>query len=499
MFHRVSIGPFTTKVADFKAFLIWRMELEQVLPRFELTNLFKSLPRCVYSSVEFEDTSTNTTTTTTDDEHSNFTTEEFNMTDTEKNIIESVCRDDRTQLLTQTKKLAKSASKDKNSEGDKNRDAELVDQSVVSKLLQLCCVFDSVECATAIINGDLGTVPLINEMDDRGLSVLHTAAEMHATRCIRLLLHKRARTDVKTKDGRGLIALQLSLLSKRMDVPWTPDDSIEDLLVLLSELDLTAIRLLLEKTKEIAEVAYLSAMEGRVVSLAALLMVAAEKVNVTVLVLKPDNVFGIKETTTIYECVIRETLSLGQDETLSSGAAKWSRSDTSEKRKFLLCQIELLQLFGAVSKSCYGDRKIISPLIPAIQAGDEALVKLLLKTSINVNETDTEGNSALHLSLKSSSGSSPQQLRILCLLLKHGAGVSRKNRLGLTALHVAAANGNLQALQILLLEDPSSVNSVTEMKETPLFFAAKNDFWDCADLLLRSGANTEILNLRLET
>lgn len=113
--------------------------------------------------------------------------------------------------------------------------------------------------------------------------------------------------------------------------------------------------------------AYLSAMEGRVVSLAALLMVAAEKVNVTVLVLKPDNVFGIKETTTIYECVIRETLSLGQDETLSSGAAKWSRSDTSEKRKFLLCQIELLQLFGAVSKSCYGDRKIISPLIPAIQ------------------------------------------------------------------------------------------------------------------------------------
>lgn len=212
MFHLVSIGPFTTKVADFKAFLIWRMELEQVLPRFELTNLFKSLPRCVYSSVEFEDTSTNTTTTTTDDEHSNFTTEEFNMTDTEKNIIESVCRDDRTQLLTQTKKLAKSASKDKNSEGDKNRDAELVDQSVVSKLLQLCCVFDSVECATAIINGDLGTVPLINEMDDRGLSVLHTAAEMHATRCIRLLLHKRARTDVKTKDGRGLIALQLSLL-----------------------------------------------------------------------------------------------------------------------------------------------------------------------------------------------------------------------------------------------------------------------------------------------
>lgn len=34
------------------------------------------------------------------------------------------------------------------------------------------------------------------------------------------------------------------------------------------------------------------------------------------------------------------------------------------------------------------------------------------------------------------------------LLLKHGARVRQKDRLGLTAVHVAAANGNLEALKV---------------------------------------------------
>lgn len=38
--------------------------------------------------------------------------------------------------------------------------------------------------------------------------------------------------------------------------------------------------------------------------------------------------------------------------------------------------------------------------------------------------------------------------RIVWLLLDHGAEVSQKNKLGLTALHVAAANGNSQAIQV---------------------------------------------------
>lgn len=40
--------------------------------------------------------------------------------------------------------------------------------------------------------------------------------------------------------------------------------------------------------------------------------------------------------------------------------------------------------------------------------------------------------------------------RIMWLLLKHGARVNQKNKLGLTAVHLAAANGNLQALKVYI-------------------------------------------------
>ncbi|KAE8021669.1 hypothetical protein FH972_007540 [Carpinus fangiana] len=398
------------------------------------------------------------------------------MTEVKPSLIEAIYQDDKAQLLTHTKTLFQSGS-------------EPLDRRVVSKLLQLCCASDSVECATALVNGEFGTVPLVNETDEAGWSPLHTAAKSHAKRCVEVLLKKRARTDLKTKDGRSLLPLQLSLSCSRMEVIWNPDDySIEDLVVLLTEKDLTTVRLLSVKTKEIAEVAYANAVQGRIVPLAALLIVAPEKVNEGVLELR-DADSGSKENTTIYEGVIRESLSLGR-QTTTFRAAKRSCSPTegenAERRKLLLREIELLQLFGAVASSGSTDRKVTSPLIRACQAGDVTIIELLLKTNIDINDTDAEGNSALHWSLKA----------IAFLLLKHGARVSQKNKLGLTALHLAAANGNSQALHTFLLEDPDAINYKTETKETPLFFAVKNDHIECAELLLRWGANSEVLNLR---
>ncbi|GAV72330.1 LOW QUALITY PROTEIN: RRM_1 domain-containing protein/Ank_2 domain-containing protein/OST-HTH domain-containing protein, partial [Cephalotus follicularis] len=250
----------------------------------------------------------------------------------------------------------------------------------------------------------------------------------------------------------------------RMDVIWNPDDySIEDLVVCLGEKDLTTVKLLSAKTKEIDDVAYASAMGGKVVALAALLLVAAAKVNESILVLH-DADLGTKEKTNVYECVIREALSFGGSTTTTSlRAAKrtctHTESEIAERRKLLLCEIELLQLFGAAGQSGYGDKKVISPLIFASQAGDEAVIELLLKKN-NVNDTDAEGNSALHCCLKASKGSSEQQIK-------------------------------------LLREDPDCIHSKTGMKETPLFFAVKNDHLNCAELLLRWGANSEVLNLRI--
>lgn len=108
------------------------------------------------------------------------------------------------------------------------------------------------------------------------------------------------------------------------------------------------------------------------------------------------------------------------------------------------------------------------------------------------------------------------------LLLVHGARITHKNKLGLSAVHLAAANGNLSALevysfliflvcvshpklkqdndilslQILLAAYPELVHSKTVIKETPLFFAVKNNHLDCVELLLQCGASSEIHNLR---
>ena len=102
------------------------------------------------------------------------------------------------------------------------------------------------------------------------------------------------------------------------------------------------------------------------------------------------------------------------------------------------------------------------------------MIKLLLKTSVEVDETDAEGNSALHCSLKASMASVSKQIRsssllspvslhlfifisntdrtfisrVIWLLLEHGARVSHKNKLGLNAVHIAAANGNPEALHV---------------------------------------------------
>jgi len=121
------------------------------------------------------------------------------MAEVKPSLIEAIYEDDKAQLLTHTKRLFQSGS-------------EPLDRRVVSKLLELCCASDSVECASSLVNGEFGTVPLVNEMNEAGWSPLHTAAKSHAKRCVEVLLKKR---DLKTKDGHSLLPLELSLSCSR--------------------------------------------------------------------------------------------------------------------------------------------------------------------------------------------------------------------------------------------------------------------------------------------
>lgn len=132
--------------------------------------------------------------------------------------------------------------------------------------------------------------------------------------------------------------------------------------------DLGAVRMLCEKTKEVAELACAKAVEGEVVALAALLLFDADKINESVIEFR-DTDSGPKEKLTIYEHVVRKVLTLGSATTVLTSAKPSciSDSENTEKRKILISEIELLQHFGAVVQSCCTDKKVTSPFIRAVQ------------------------------------------------------------------------------------------------------------------------------------
>ncbi|KAJ7970974.1 Ankyrin repeat family protein [Quillaja saponaria] len=285
-------------------------------------------------------------------------TEEFLKSEAGRSLLKLIRDDNKSHFLTEAKRIFEN-------------DSDALDRSTVSKLLRLCCASDSVDCASALLNGDLAIVPPVNEMDESGRSALHIAADKHAARCIELLLQNHARTDLKTIDERAQLALDLSLSSNRMDVKWAPDkNSVEDLVVALSGKEWSAVRFLVENTKELSEVAYANAVKGCVVGLAALLIVAENKVKELTVELHDAN-SGAKEKMTLYEFIISKALSLAHATTPSTMARHSSsteaESENAEIRKLSLCEIKLLQLFGADVPTSSTVMRMTLPLIRAVQ------------------------------------------------------------------------------------------------------------------------------------
>ncbi|KAK3136830.1 hypothetical protein QOZ80_5BG0443110 [Eleusine coracana subsp. coracana] len=357
-----------------------------------------------------------------------------------------------------------------------------LDHEVSARLLHLACKHDAVQCARLLLEGGgSGLAPApVDARDKLTRTPLHVAAETHSARCIELLLSKNARVDLRVVDGQPLLPLEIALMSRRVQVQWSPDKSIEDLLAFFNGKDLTAVRLLAEKTRVLGELAYRYAMEGRVPALAMLLLVVEEKISGLVSVV----IEGVRTKRSIYNSIVDEALSLGDA----------PARDGNERRKALLCEIQLLNQFGSASWRAQNDKRTLVPLLRAAKVGDMNVIKMLLMGNVDVNEVDSEGNTALHWCL--SGISSKQEPRIVWLLLKNGARVFQGNKLGLTPVHSAAAKGNYKALQSLLLHEPDCVDIPSKTKETPLFFAVKNGSVDCVKLLLRFGADTKARNLR---
>lgn len=120
------------------------------------------------------------------------------------------------------------------------------------------------------------------------------------------------------------------------------------------------------------------------------------------------------------------------------------------------------------------------------------VTKMLLMGNVDVNEVDSEGNTALHWCLSGISRTQePRCLfrkstlltitfkvtcschfwmplnhllflyRIVWLLLKNGARVFQGNKLGLSPVHSAAAKGNYKALQVYFVTSVNEMNLMT--------------------------------------
>ncbi|XP_020593436.1 uncharacterized protein LOC110033690, partial [Phalaenopsis equestris] len=412
--------------------------------------------------------------------------EALQLSNLETRLVEMVWQDDSSRL----ESLLKHTSEHE-LESPHSKD-EALDPNVAARLLQLTCKLDSVKCAQVLIEGKTAMSVNINEMDCFGRSPLHTAAEMLSAKCVGLLLRKHARADLRSNDGDALLPLEISLASQRMHISWSPEESVEKLLVSLKGMDLTVIRLLAEATKDLTELFYMMAVDGRVVELASLLLVAADKLRVAASIHGKNNSLSSEKNKTMYELVLEESLILLE---MVKGGQCWNSLHwIHEKRQALLCQIKLLHLFGFASTINWGNKKDFAPLLRAFQAGDELLSEVLIRKSLDANDINEDGNSSLHLYLKGDTSS--QDPRILRSLLKCGARLYQHNKLGLTPIHLASLKGNYESLQILLLHAPEYVDILSVTNETPLFFAVKGNSANCVKLLLQFGANRDALNLR---
>src|SRR5438552_2420404 len=120
-------------------------------------------------------------------------------------------------------------------------------------------------------------------------------------------------------------------------------------------------------------------------------------------------------------------------------------------------------------------------LADAVEKGDRASVRALLKQHADVNAAQPDGMTALHWAAYL------DDLETAKLLAKAGANVKATNDYGVTPLSLACLNGNA-ALVELLLDGGADPNTTLRGGETALMTASRTGKSGPVKLLLARGA-----------
>jgi uncharacterized protein len=124
-------------------------------------------------------------------------------------------------------------------------------------------------------------------------------------------------------------------------------------------------------------------------------------------------------------------------------------------------------------------------LADAAERRDQAAVRALLQTGVDVNAAQVDGTTALHWAAYN------EDAETVALLLKAKANVNATNRYGVPPLALACTNGNAAVVK-LLLEAGADANTTMSGGETVLMLAARSGNAEAVKSLLARGAKHDV-------
>ena len=146
--------------------------------------------------------------------------------------------------------------------------------------------------------------------------------------------------------------------------------------------------------------------------------------------------------------------------------------------------------------SCHLDLRNKLPLFAAVNNNSSELVEMLLKHGANIDVTDSDGNTALHLAINRCRLSrylhtpvvSNNAKSVPDILLENKADVNIVNNYGQTPLCEAASNGLLDIVSKMLEHYGGNPNKAS-LNESPLACACTVQNAELVDMLLKHGAD----------
>uniref|UniRef100_A0AAR2ISU4 Poly [ADP-ribose] polymerase n=1 Tax=Pygocentrus nattereri TaxID=42514 RepID=A0AAR2ISU4_PYGNA len=143
---------------------------------------------------------------------------------------------------------------------------------------------------------------------------------------------------------------------------------------------------------------------------------------------------------------------------------------------------------------CIGEYKKDELLEAARSGNEEKLMALLTPLNVNCHASDgRKSTSQKMLSTPLHLAAGYNRVRIVQLLLQHGADVHAKDKGGLVPLHNACSYGHYEVTE-LLLKHGACVNAMDLWQFTPLHEAASKNRVEVCSLLLSHGADPTLVN-----